>query len=200
MEARESIYVGGSWVQPGGEGAIAVVDAATEEIIGSVPVGTIDDVDRAVQAAAKAFPAWATTPLEERAKLIQRVAEALTDRKDEIAATVTREVGTTIEASERVQAGLAITDVASQATIAREFDWTEQIDNVVVVKSPIGVVGAITPWNYPLHQVCAKSRAGAHRGLHLVVVKPRWPRSADRVHPRRRLRGELACRRGLGNT
>lgn len=171
MQIRDALYIEGSWVKSTSSESIDVVDATTEEIIGRVPGGTPEDVDRAVDAAARAFPDWSARPIEERAELLERIVGQLEARADEIARLVTHEVGTTFEYSVDAQAGLPIADVATIAKVLREFPWEESIGRSLVVREPVGVVGAITPWNYPLHQITAKIAPALGAGC-TVVVKP----------------------------
>ena len=86
MDVRDKIYINGAWVPSTGTGTLEVIDSATEEVFATIPEGTPEDVDKAVQAAAAAFPAWAATSREERGKLLKRIGEALAARTDEIAA------------------------------------------------------------------------------------------------------------------
>src|SRR5207237_8971386 len=88
VRAREQLYIGGKWVAPSGRGSIDVIDAATEEVVGRIPSGNEEDVDRAVQAAARAFESWAATPVAERARWLERLKEGLAARADEIASPV----------------------------------------------------------------------------------------------------------------
>src|ERR1700728_2093802 len=108
MEIHEKLYIGGRWTLPTGLGVHAVVDANTEEVVGKVPEGTGEDVERAVDAAAEAFFAWSSTAIEERAKLLDRVAEGLKARGDEIAATISREVGMPKSLAGPIQVGLPV--------------------------------------------------------------------------------------------
>src|SRR5947209_3249732 len=94
MRIQERFFVDGNWVAPSGSGTIDVIEAATEEPIGRIPSGDEEDVDRAVKAAARAFEGWAATPPVERARFIERIKEGLAARADEIAATISAEVGT----------------------------------------------------------------------------------------------------------
>ncbi len=171
MEIRDKIYIGGAWVPSAGAGVHEVIDSNTEEVIGRIPEGTADDVERAVAAAAEAFPAWAATPLEERAKLLDRIGEGLLAKKDELAATISREVGMPISLSAAVQVGLPAGAFADAAQGARTMEWEEEIGNSLVVREPIGVVGAITPWNYPLYQIALKVAPAMAVGC-TVVLKP----------------------------
>ncbi|NLV56415.1 MAG: aldehyde dehydrogenase family protein [Acidimicrobiales bacterium] len=171
MRAYDSQYIDGQWVPSTGSSTIDVINAATEEVMGSVPDGTAEDVDRAVAAAAAAFPAWAATSPDERGKAIQAIAEGLSARNQELAETITGEVGMPIFLSQMIQAGLPAAVATSYVSLIDEVAWEETIGNSLVVKEPIGVVGAITPWNYPLHQIVAKVAPALAAGC-TVVLKP----------------------------
>jgi aldehyde dehydrogenase (NAD+) len=168
---RDSIYVDGAWVPSDGAETIDVENPATEEVIGRIPSGTASDVDRAVRAARAAQDAWAATSPEERGKYLSRLQEAVTARHGEIARTITAEMGAPKKISEMIQAGLPIADIATAAQLATTFEWERQIGNSTVVMEPLGVVGAITPWNYPLHQITAKVAYALAAGC-TVVLKP----------------------------
>lgn len=171
METRDQIYVGGSWIPSTGTTMLEVFDSNTEEVIGKVPNGTAADVDNAVQAAARAFKAWSATPVKERAALMGRLGDALAARTDEIAPTISKEVGMPISLCGGIQVGLpagAFLDVAQEAL---EFEWEQVVGNSLVVREPVGVVGAITPWNYPLYQIVLKIAPAMAAGC-TVVLKP----------------------------
>ncbi len=171
MDIRDSFYVGGAWVRPTGAGVHEVLDSNTEEVIGKVPEGTAADVDRAVQAAAEAFPAWAATPVDERAKWISRIAEGLSARTEEIATTISKEVGMPLSLAKPIQVGLAAGAFADAAAGVAALEWERELGNSLVVREPIGVVGAITPWNYPLYQISLKVAPALATGC-TVVLKP----------------------------
>jgi aldehyde dehydrogenase (NAD+) len=171
MDNRDKLYIDGSWVPSTGKGTIDVLDAATEEVIGRIPDGTAQDVDRAVAAAKRAFPAWAATDKEERGKYLQRITEGLQARMMDIANTVAHEVGMPINLSTIIQAGLPTMTFGSMAGLLDSTPFEEQIGNSLIVREPVGVVGAITPWNYPLHQIAAKVAPALAAGC-TVVLKP----------------------------
>jgi acyl-CoA reductase-like NAD-dependent aldehyde dehydrogenase len=171
MQVRDRLFIDGAWVEPSGTEVLEVVNSTTEEVMGTVPAGTPEDVDRAVRAAARAYPAWAATPRDERAKLLARVQEALVARTDELARLITEEVGMPYALSRLVQVGLPIASFASMAELLSSFSFEEEIGNSLVVREPAGVVGAITPWNYPLHQIAAKVAPALAAGC-TVVLKP----------------------------
>jgi aldehyde dehydrogenase (NAD+) len=171
MHDRDKLYIDGSWVPSAGKGTIDVVNAATEEVMGRVPEGTPADVEKAVAAAKAAFPTWASTSVDDRGKFVQQLSEALQARTEEIATIITGEVGTPFMISQIAQAGLPAMMAGSYVQIAQEFPWEEQIGNSTIVREPIGVVGCITPWNYPLHQVVAKIAPALTAGC-TIVLKP----------------------------
>ncbi|WP_155348865.1 aldehyde dehydrogenase family protein [Acrocarpospora pleiomorpha] len=150
---------------------IDVVNPATGEIVARVPSGTAADVDRAVAAATAALPHWAATGVEERAAVVRRISEGLQNRAEEIATTITAEMGAPITLSRHAQAVFPVEVAASIAALAADFPWTEQIGNSLVVREPIGVVGAITPWNFPLQQIVSKLAPALLAG-NTMVLKP----------------------------
>ena len=171
IQVRDKLYIGGEWVDPAGAETIDVVNASTEEVIGRIPQGTPADVDRAVAAARTAFEAWSQTEMGERAELVRAVAAGLAARRDEIAATISQELGMPIVQSTGIQAGLPTMTFTSVPDLLEDVVWREEIGNSVVVREPVGVVGAITPWNYPLHQIAAKVAPALAVGC-TVVLKP----------------------------
>jgi betaine-aldehyde dehydrogenase len=171
MLVRDKIYINGTWVPSTGKGTLDVIDSATEEVFATIPEGTAEDVDKAVEAAAAAFPGWAATSREERAKLLTRIGEALGARTDEIAQVISHEVGMPMTLSGSIQVGLPAGAFADAAQAAENFQWEEEVGNSLVVREPVGVVGAITPWNYPLYQVVLKVAPSLAAGC-TVVLKP----------------------------
>jgi aldehyde dehydrogenase (NAD+) len=166
------LYIGGEWVPQSGSGSIDVLSASTEEVIGSIPEGTPADVDRAVRAARAAFDnGWSQTTVEERAGWLRKLAGALKERGEEIARTISQEVGSPLSMSTSVQAGLPVLVTNTYAQLITELKLEQEIGNSLVVREPYGVVGAITPWNYPLHQIMAKVAPALAAGC-TVVLKP----------------------------
>src|SRR5438270_6242498 len=168
---RDQLFIGGEWVAPAGEGAIEVIDSTTERVMGQIPEGTPEDVDRAVAAARAGFEVWSQTPLAERAAACAAIGQALAARSQEIAALVAREVGMPIELATMIQAGLPTMTFSSMGQVIEDTAWEEQVGNSLIVREPVGVVGSITPWNYPLHQLCAKVAPALAAGC-TVVAKP----------------------------
>ncbi|MGN9843524.1 aldehyde dehydrogenase family protein [Nonomuraea sp. H19] len=170
MIDRNATYVDGKWT-PGAAETIDVENPATEEVIGTVPDGTTADADRAVRAARAAFPGWAAASRTERANCLRRLHDGLAKRSAEIAETIATDVGTPMRIASRVQAAVPLTDIASYVELLQEDEPEERIGNSLVLREPAGVVAAVTPWNYPLHQVTCKIAPALAAGC-TVVVKP----------------------------
>jgi len=168
---REQIYVGGAWTASDGDGSIDVHDPSTGAVIGSVPDGTAADVEAAVAAARAAFDGWAATPLEDRLSLIEGLAAALGERMEELGALMSREMGMPLPMAKMIQVGMPAATTGSVPGTAREFAFEETISRTLVTREPMGVVGCITPWNYPLHQIMAKIAPAMAVGC-TVVLKP----------------------------
>ena len=171
MLVRDAFYIDGKWVAPSGSETIDVIDSANESVFATIPAGTSKDVDKAVRAAAAAFPAWAATPAKDRGEFLQKITDGLAARAAEIADVISHEVGMPRNLSEMIQAGLPTMTFGDNAQRAGSFVWDEEIGNSLVVREPVGVVGAITPWNYPLHQIATKVAPALAAGC-TVVVKP----------------------------
>jgi aldehyde dehydrogenase (NAD+) len=168
---RTHFYINGDWVAPLGSETIAVENPTTEQVIGHVPAGTAGDVDRAVAAAKAAFGPWSALTIAERAEHLRRLHTALASRHQEIAKTVAEELGTPMRISLTVQAGLPLVVLNNAIELANAPREEETVGNSTVVREPVGVVGAITPWNYPLHQVVAKLAPALAAGC-TIVLKP----------------------------
>jgi acyl-CoA reductase-like NAD-dependent aldehyde dehydrogenase len=168
---RDKIFIDGSWVASGGTGTLEVTNAATEQVMGTVPDGVAADVDKAVAAAKAAFPGWSATSREERGKYLTRISEELAARTDEIATVISQEVGMPFWLAKPVQVGMPAATFGSQAGYLDALNEEEKVGNAIIAREPVGVVGAITPWNYPLHQVAAKVGPALAAG-NTVVLKP----------------------------
>ncbi|MFI8423059.1 aldehyde dehydrogenase family protein [Streptomyces sp. NPDC085479] len=171
MKAHDAMYIDGEWRPAASSETIPVVDPATERVIAQVPAGTAEDVDAAVRAARAALPGWSATPPAERAARIAALRDALAARAEEIAATVTAELGAPPKIAAAVHAGLPVTVAGTYAELAATHPFVEKVGNSTVYAEPVGVVAAITPWNYPLHQIVAKVAPALAAGC-TTVLKP----------------------------
>ncbi|MFM8266559.1 MAG: aldehyde dehydrogenase family protein [Ilumatobacteraceae bacterium] len=171
MRTFGHLYIDGQWVAPSGTDTLEVTDSTTEEVIATIPAGTEADVDRAVSAARAAFPAWSALTAADRADYLTRIHAGLEARTQEIAETISREVGMPLTLSTIIQTGLPKANFAIAAQLLGTFEFEEKIGNSLVVREAIGVVGCITPWNYPLHQIALKVAPALAAG-NTVVLKP----------------------------
>lgn len=171
MTTFDKLYIDGAWTPSESHETIDVIDSVTENVMASVPLGTVGDVDRAVGAARNAFASWSSTPADERAKFLSRISDALNGRMDEIATAISKETGMAKWLSQLVQVGLPITSFNQAAKLAETYQFEEQRGNSLIVREPVGVVACITPWNYPLHQIAAKVAYSLAAGC-TVVLKP----------------------------
>lgn len=171
MKAYDGMYIDGAWRPAAGPDVIEVVNPADGQVIATVPAGTAEDVDAAVRAARAALPTWAATAPAERAARLAALRDVLVARQDEIAQTVTAELGAPLKLSRTVHAAVPIAVAGSYAELAATYPFEERTGNSTVLHEPVGVVGAITPWNYPLHQIVAKAAPALAAGC-TIVVKP----------------------------
>jgi aldehyde dehydrogenase (NAD+) len=156
MIVRDSFYIDGAWVAPSSSDVLEVSDSTTEEVFATVPAGTSGDIDKAVEAAARAFPSWSMTPAKDRAEFLAKVAEGLQARAGEIADVITHEVGMPRNLTEMIQVGLPIGEFAGNAERASTYAWQEEIGNSLIMKEPVGVVVPN----------CAEGGPSSGRGLH----------------------------------
>jgi len=176
VQVRDRLHIGGDWVVPEGSDVIEVVSPATEQVMGRVPAGTPGDIDRAVAAARASFDTgtWRRTAPAERADVLDRAADLLAGRTDELARLITDEMGSTATFSRYVQVPAPISTLRSFARLARTFAFEEQRGGrarSLVVHEPVGVVAAIVPWNTPLLVTMSKVAPALAAGCS-VVLKP----------------------------
>ena len=165
------IFIDGNWVASTSDEVIEVFNPTTAEAIGFVPRGSEEDVDRAVAAARRAFEGWAATSVSERADLLRKVSEGLSNRVDEIAQVAATDIGTPLPFGKYMHGQLPAITFANMADNIEAVDLEEHQGKLVILREPVGVVGCITPWNYPLHQIAAKIAPALAAGC-TVVVKP----------------------------
>ena len=171
MKICEQLYIGGKWHKPSGDGTIDVIDSATEAVMGRIPEGCDADAEAAIEAARLAFDAWAATPAKVRGDYLAKIAAALKERTDELASLIAGEVGMPIKLARAIQVGSPVYNWNAYAKLASEFQYEEKVGNSLVVREPVGVVAAITPWNFPLNQITLKVAAALAAGC-TVVLKP----------------------------
>ncbi|GAA2247694.1 MULTISPECIES: aldehyde dehydrogenase family protein [Kitasatospora] len=171
MQEYSDQYIGGEWRPALTSETVAVLNPATEEVIATVPAGGAEDVDAAVRAARAAARAWGATGRAERLAPLTRLRDGLAARQQEIAETIVAELGAPIGFAASVQAALPLAVAGSYLEVLAGYEFEEQVGNSTVYAEPAGVVAAITPWNYPLHQIVAKVFPALAAGCP-VVLKP----------------------------
>ena len=194
MTSYDKHYYDGAWQASTGTETIAVISSATEEAIARVPRGTAEDVDRAVKAARRGFESWSRLSVEERAQWLEKLAAAMKTRAPQIAEAIAHEVGTALGYATKVQVEFPIMMIGMNAKFIREMKLEEELGNSIVVKEPVGVVGCVTPWNYPLHQIVCKIAPALCRRLHRGA-EARRNGAAQRASSSPRPRMKSACRR-----
>ena len=171
MTTYDSHYINGAWHKAHNPAVFEVHDSTTEEVMATVPQGTAEEATQAVLAARAAFLAWSALSVEERCVYIDKIVAGLKARTEEMGTAIAREVGMPIKMAKMIQVGGPIFNWGNAAKAARAFHWQEQVGNSLVVREPIGVVGCITPWNFPLNQITLKVAPALAAGC-TVVLKP----------------------------
>lgn len=167
----EKIYINGQWV-PGSTGQfIDVENPATRKIFAKVPAGNAKDVDAAAKAAHRALPVWSATPLEERISLMKRFLEIFRSQEDELINITVKELGSPYTFTKTAQVEYQYTRTQSYIDLAPKVPLVEHMAASTVYREPVGVIGCITPWNYPLGQVIQKVIPALLMG-NTVILKP----------------------------
>ena len=171
MAHELQFYIDGNWVAPLEGRCLDVIDPSTEEPFAQIALGGGRDVDRAVAAAKAAFPAFAQTSRADRLALLRRILEAYTARMEEIATTVSREMGAPLKFARELQAPIAATHLRKMIETLESFEFDTPKGTTMVTREPIGVCGMITPWNWPLNQIACKVGPAIAAGC-AMVLKP----------------------------
>jgi aldehyde dehydrogenase (NAD+) len=171
MVNRMQFYIDGAWVDPAVKKSIPVVNPATEEAMYEIAVGSKADVDKAVAAARKAFETFSQTSREERVALLEKIIAAYQKRAKDIATAISDEMGAPMTLAERAQAAAGAGHLASTLQVLKDYHFEEKIGSAVVVREPVGVIGMITPWNWPLNQIACKVAPAIAAGC-TMILKP----------------------------
>ncbi|MXO61200.1 aldehyde dehydrogenase family protein [Altererythrobacter salegens] len=164
-------YIDGQWVDRPNAAKIPVTNPWTEETIGHVAAGTAEDVDLAVAAAQRAFETFSQWSVADRLALLERVRDLIEERSEAFAQAITAEMGAAITFSRGGQVVFGVAHINAAIEVLRDFEFTETVDGIHIEREPIGVVAAITPWNWPLYQITAKLVPAFAAGC-TVVLKP----------------------------
>jgi aldehyde dehydrogenase (NAD+) len=171
MRDLRRFYIDGAWVDPARRNDFPVVDPATEEAVATITLGGTADLDRAVAAARRAFPAFARTSVAERRALLGRFVEVYERRYDEVAAAISTELGAPLAFAKRSQTRLGIGHMATMAELLARYPFAEDRGSMRLLREPVGVCGLITPWNWPINQIACKVAPALGAGC-TMVLKP----------------------------
>ena len=167
MKNYEKFYINGEWVDPiDGLNLLDVINPTTEEAICKIAMGSEKDVDAAVKAAQEAFISFSQTSPEERLVLLEKIVALYMERTDEIAEAISKEMGAPITLSKNAQAASGIGHLATAVATLKNYNFEEMMGSTLIRKEPIGVVGMITPWNWPINQITCKAVSYTHLRAH----------------------------------
>lgn len=170
MRTLDRCFIDGEWVRAQGEVSSAVVNPATDDVIATVTHASVADVDAAVAAAARAREGWAETPVAARLDVLRKLAREMEAATNDLANCITSEMGAPLAFSRAAQVGMPIRNLSITIDAMAAFE-DERIGSSLVMRAPAGVVGAVTPWNFPLHQIIAKAAPALAAGC-AIVLKP----------------------------
>ena len=172
MKIYKQFYINGKWVDPVKKiDSFDVLNPANEKVIGQVSLGTPHDVDSAVISARNAFNFFSQTSVEDRLTLLERIIEVYESRYDEVAETISLEMGAPISLSKNAQAKSGLTHFRQSIEVLHNFRWEERSGSTLIRKEPVGVVGMITPWNWPINQISCKVAPALAAGC-TMILKP----------------------------
>ncbi len=171
MVHRLQFYIDGAWVDPAVKKTTPVVNPATEEAMYDIALGSKADVDKAVAAAKRAFETYSQTSREERVGLLEKIIAVYKTRMNDLGAAISDEMGAPLPFAEKFQAGAGLGHLASTLDVLKSYNFEEPIGSAVVVREPVGVIGMITPWNWPLNQIACKVAPALAAGC-TMILKP----------------------------
>ncbi|MGR6432966.1 aldehyde dehydrogenase family protein [Rhizobium sp. PAMB 3174] len=171
MDRYLKFYIDGAWVEPVGENRLPVIDPATEQPFAEIAMGSAADAERAIAAARRAFTTFSLTAHDERLALLQRILDIITRRRDELGDVISREMGAPLQMARDEQAGIGIAHFKQTIRAMQDFPFEYMQGTTRIVHEPIGVVGMITPWNWPINQIACKVAPALATGC-TMVLKP----------------------------
>ena len=171
MVQRMKFYIDGAWVDPVAAKTRSVVNPATEQVLYEIALGSAADVDKAVLAARRAFETFSATSREDRVALLTKIIEVYKSRAKDLGAAISDEMGAPLAFAEKFQVGAGLGHIVAALDILKTYSFDEPVGNAMVVREPIGVVGMITPWNWPLNQIACKVAPALAAGC-TMILKP----------------------------
>ncbi len=171
MKNQTRFYINGEWVEPSTRNTLDVINPATEKVIGAVALGSEKDVDKAIAAARVAFDSYSQTSQGERIELLEKIIDCYKARMEDVAATISEEMGAPINLAHSMQAPMGLDHLVTTLDVLREFKFEEDFGSSRVIREPVGVCGFITPWNWPINQIACKVAPALAAGC-TMVLKP----------------------------
>ena len=171
MKDKLHFYINGAWVEPDSSEKIQVINPANEELVGHVSAGTKTDIDKAVKAANQAFTTYQYTSKDDRIELLKNIIGEYENRYDDFVKTITEEMGAPIWLSEKAQASTGIKNLHETLDALQDYQFEKKESDYTLIREPIGVIGMITPWNWPMNQITTKVSAALAAGC-TMVLKP----------------------------
>jgi len=171
MKEKLQFYINGAWVESDSSERIEVINPANEELVGHVTAGTAADIDKAVQAANKAFKTYQDTSKEDRIEILNNIITEYENRYNDFVQTITEEMGAPIWLSEKAQASTGIKNLHETLDALKEYQFEKKEGDYTLIREPIGVIGMITPWNWPMNQITTKVSAALAAGC-TMILKP----------------------------
>ena len=171
MKDKLQFYINGSWIDSESNEKIEVINPANEEIIGHVTAGTRGDIDKAVASAFEAFSSYQYSSKEERIELLNNIISEYENRYDDFVQAITEEMGAPLWLSEKAQASTGIKNIHETLDALKDYQFEKPEGDYTLIKEPIGVIGMITPWNWPMNQITTKVSAALAAGC-TMVLKP----------------------------
>ncbi len=171
MVNRLKFYIDGAWVDPAVKKTMPVVNPATEEAMYDIALGSAADVDKAVAAARRAFVTFSQTTREERIALLTKIVEVYKTRMADIGTAISDEMGAPLGFAQKIQAGAGLGHIMSTIDVLKAYPFEERLGSAMLVKEPVGVIGMITPWNWPLNQIACKVAPAIAAGC-TMILKP----------------------------
>ena len=166
-----NFYINGEWIKSDSNDLIDVINPANEEVIGQITAGTKEDIDIAVKAAAEAFKTFSNTTQDERIELLKAIIKEYENRYKDFVEVITKEMGAPQWLSERAQANTGLKNFKETLEALENFEFEKKEDGYALRREPIGVIGMITPWNWPMNQITTKVSAAIASGC-TMVLKP----------------------------
>ena len=169
MKDKLNFYINGKWVESDSKERIEIINPANEELIGHVTSGTKDDINKAVSAASDAFQTYQFSSKEDRIEILNNIITEYENRYDDLVQVITEEMGAPTWLSQKAQASTGIKNLHETLDALKEYEFEKKESDYTLIREPIGVIGMITPWNWPLNQMCTKVASAIAAGTSFVI-------------------------------